>query len=118
MAAAMFHAASFAQWAGWPFALLCGFGGVWQCYDICCKAVLCALLQALPVVTRSIMESAPAGFAQWKAFLHLLLGCEAAPLHSHIELYRRFLIVLSHQLKHSLDEVRDVKGRACMHSHA
>lgn len=43
------------------------------------------------------------GFAQWRAFLALLLGCEAAALGARAGLFARFLEAFHAQLEHSVD---------------
>ena len=45
------------------------------------------------------------GFSQWKAFLQLLFGCEAAALGPRAALFARFLDALLAQLVHSLAPV-------------
>ena len=47
-----------------------------------------------------------AGFAQWKAIIHLLLGCQDGPLKTHLHFFIRFLQCLHSQLQHSLLQVR------------
>lgn len=64
----------------------------------------------------------PAGFAQWKAIIHLLLGCEEAPIRSHVQLFIKALRCLLCQLQHSLTQVTTLAcgivhnhtGRSCM----
>lgn len=52
------------------------------------------------------VHALPAGFAQWKAIIHLLLGCEEGPLRSHVQLFSKALRCLLCQLQHSLTQVR------------
>ena len=42
------------------------------------------------------------GFSQWKAFLHLLFGCDEAPLGMRAGLFTHFLAALRAQLVQSL----------------
>ena len=51
----------------------------------------------------------PAGFAQWKELLQLLLSCEEAPLRSRTPLYVHFLRALHAQLQHSFGTVRSAR---------
>ena len=47
------------------------------------------------------------GFGQWKALLHLLLGCQAAPLQKRPKLFARLLTAL---------RVRSLKYFFCIHN--
>ncbi|DBA72231.1 TPA: hypothetical protein ACH3X2_010623 [Trebouxia sp. C0005] len=49
-----------------------------------------------------LMGQSLEGFAQWKAIIHLLLGCQDGPLQTHIHFFIRFLQCLHNQLQHSL----------------
>lgn len=49
-----------------------------------------------------LMGQSLEGFAQWKAIIHLLLGCQDGPLQAHIHFFIRFLQCLHSQLQHSL----------------
>ena len=46
-----------------------------------------------------------AGFAQWKAVLHLLLGCQEGPIQTHVHFFTQFLQALLDQVQHSLPQV-------------
>lgn len=48
------------------------------------------------------------GFAQWKAILHLLLGCEEAPFQTHVHFFVKALRCLLSQLQQSLSQVNMV----------
>ena len=54
------------------------------------------------------LHRAPAGFAQWKALVQLLLSCEQAPLTTQQGLFVEFLGALQSQLECSLQE--EVRG--------
>ena len=56
----------------------------------------------------SPLHCAPAGFAQWKALVQLLLSCEQAPLTDQQALFVEFLKALQAQLECSLQE--EVRG--------
>ncbi|DBA94459.1 TPA: hypothetical protein ACH3X1_002054 [Trebouxia sp. C0004] len=49
-----------------------------------------------------LMGQSLEGFAQWKAIIHLLLGCQDGPLQTHTHFFIRFLQCLHSQLQHSL----------------
>ncbi|KAL3161609.1 hypothetical protein ABBQ32_010467 [Trebouxia sp. C0010 RCD-2024] len=51
-----------------------------------------------------LMGQSLEGFAQWKAIIHLLLGCEEAPIRSHVQLFIKALRCLLCQLQHSLTQ--------------
>lgn len=51
------------------------------------------------------IDALRAGFAQWKAIIHLLLGCEEGPLRSHVQLFVKALRCLLCQLQHSSTQV-------------
>lgn len=54
-----------------------------------------------------------AGFAQWKAILHLMLGCQEGPLESRVPFFTQFLQALYNQLQHSLAQVSLLPACTC-----
>ncbi|KAK9829455.1 hypothetical protein WJX72_005966 [[Myrmecia] bisecta] len=58
-----------------------------------------------------LMGQSLEGFAQWKDIVHLMLGCEAAPLRTRSALFERFLGVLCAQLAHALPTGQAGSGR-------